>query len=312
MGNAKKFLDSFLLAYPEVSTGNLNMKELDILMAEHEHKINSAPVDDFDGLSAFQMHNMLQAPFSAESILKYKEDIEQHVDKVPLFKLSEILLEEIEKAGSLRLTRIGNLPTHICELLFHQRLITLQYEAYIKKIQEDNIAYLWPLKQYLLDCGIVKKRKNALSLTKGGIRLLTAPKSERFDLLLRYMVTGFHWSNFYEDIDDDEGRIGRLGWQYSLALLAKYGDTPRKSDFYNFKLIRAFDTLLWDIYQEVKDNKFVKDYQYTYDARFFENFANWFGLVNIERQKRRIPPYFEQLTITKSPLFDQIFEIKTW
>ena len=305
MDTSDDFLNAFLAAYPQVRDGKLNMEELNNLMYEYQQKINSSPLDHFDGLSPEQIHVLLYSPFASGSVLQFRKDMDVHVDKAPFFKLSEILINEIQQAGRLKLTVNGNLPVRICELLYNQKLINFQYMDFAGRIREEEIAYLWPLKQYLLDAGIVKKRNNALSLTKNGEKLMKESASVRFIQIFNYLANRFHWCNFYELQDD--GRYGQMGWAYSLVLLTKYGNHPRKSDFYSLKLIQAFERDLWD---GIHKDKSAEDYHFAYNIRFFECFANWFGLVNIERERDYSISYMDQLIIAKSELFDQLFEVK--
>lgn len=178
---------------------------------------------------------------------------------------------------------------------------------YVRRITEDEIPYLWPLKKYLLDEGIIKKRNNTLSLTKHGEKLMEVPKAIRFIGLLTYFTGRFHWGNFYRL--QDNGKSSNLGWAYSLVLLSKYGNRSNRSVFYSFKLIRAFEKELWDAHQKDMTTKACDDYHSAYAVRFFEYFANWFGLVNIERTKDYRVPLSDQLKITKSNLFDHLFEV---
>jgi hypothetical protein len=307
MGTADDFLSSFLKQYPQAANGNLSMEELNNLMAEYQRKMNSEPLDDFDGLSPEEMTVLLHAPFTPGAILQFGKGMEDHLDKVPIFKLSELLLAEIRNAGTLKLTPKGNLPVRICELLYHQDLIKWKYQVYVKKVTEDEIPYLWPLKQHLLNQGIVKKRNNALSLTKLGEKFMGDTKTIRFTSLLNYFTSSFHWGNFHGLQDD--GKCGNLGWAYSLVLLSKYGGKPEKSEFYSFKLIRAFEQELWNAHQNLLELKAIEDHHHAYEARFFECFANWFGLVNIERERSLNMSFIDQLTITKSPLFDRLYEV---
>ena len=308
MDTAADFMDSFFAANPHAKRGELSMEELNKLVAEHQRKINSDPLDDFDGLSPEQMNLLLYAPFTPEAILQFRKDIDVHVNKAPFFKLSELLLHEIKQAGQLKLTANGNLPVRICELLCSQNLIHWRYMQFVKRIREEEIPYLWPLKQYLIDQGLVKKRNNALSLTKNGEKLLEGPQDIRFIQIFNYLTYRFHWGNFYHL--QDEGKCGQFGWAYSLVLLSKYGAKPQKSEFYSLKLIRAFEEELWDAHQKGKEGEVIHEYHHAYEVRFFECFADWFGLVNIERNKDYSISYFDQLSITKSELFDQLFEVK--
>ncbi len=107
-----------------------------------------------------------------------------------------------------------------------------------------------------------------MSLTKKGEKLLESPKSVRFIRVFRYLTSRFHWGNFHRL--DDSGKSGQLGWAYSLALLAKYGDQGLPSEFYSLKLMRAFEKALWGDDQTGVE---ARDYHYAYESRFFESFA---------------------------------------
>ncbi|WP_432712662.1 hypothetical protein [Pedobacter sp.] len=308
MGIADDIMNSFFAANPLLRSGELSIEELNRLIGEYQQKINSNPIDEFDGLNPEQMEGLLYKPFAPGVILQFREGMESHINKCPFFKLSELLLQEIKEAGKLKLTIRGNLPVRICELLYNQNLIHWPYMELVKRILEEDVPYLWPLKEYLLVEGIVKKRHNILSFTKNGEKLLQEPESNRFIKIFNFMANRFHWCNFYELYDD--GRYGQLGWAYSLVLLSKYGDKPQKSEFYSLKLMQAFEKELWDAHQKGNHDKALQAYHRAYEFRFFENFANWFGLVNIERNRDYDISFSDQLTITKSELFDQLFEVK--
>ncbi|WP_159478396.1 hypothetical protein [Dyadobacter sp. 3J3] len=308
MGAADDFMRSLLESHPELKTGRLSEAQVCKLVSRHQVKINNKGLDDFDGLSPGQMHFLLNAPFETESLISIKRDLDSHLDKVPLFKLLELLLSEIDNTKALKLTAKGNLPVRICELLHSQDLIQWEFIKYVKRISEEDIPYIWPLKQYLLDIGIVKKRNNCLSLTKQGEKFMQAPATLRFDSLLNYFSNQFHWGNFYDL--DDSGKCGQLGWAYSLLLVSRYGSQPRESEFYSLKWMSAFEKELWQAHQTGNEKEALVFYHRAYAVRFFECFGNWFGLVKIER---RLPGehIFKELLITKSELFDNILEFKT-
>lgn len=307
MGLADDFMTSFFKEYPHAQSGQLSMEELNRLLGEYQRKINSSPLADFDGLSPEDMAGLLHAPFAPGGVLQFSKEMDDYVDQVPIFKLSELMINEIRNAGTLKLTTKGNLPVRVCELLYNQELIKWEYMEFNKKIQEDEVPYLWPLKQYLLDEGIVKKRNNALSLTKHGEKLMEDPKAVRFIKLLTYFTGRFHWGNFYGL--QDGGKCGNLGWAYSLVLLSKYGSRTNAGVFYSFKLIRAFEKELWEAHQKDMTTKACDAYHRAYEVRFFECFANWFGLVKIERTRDYRVPLSHQVKITKSTLFDHLFEV---
>jgi hypothetical protein len=307
MHTADEVLASFLAANPQAADGKLSMEELNKLMTEHQHRINNKPLADFDGLSPEQMSGLLYSPMAPGTMLQFRKGIESIVGNSDFFKLSELLINEIKQAGSLKLTATGNLPVRVCEMLCSQNLIYSPFMQYVKKIREEVVPYLWPLKQYLLDEGLVKKRNNALSLTKNGEKLLKESAEVRFRMIFHYLANSFHWCNFYELADD--GAYGKMGWAYSLLLLAKYGDSPRESTFYSLKIMQAFETQLWEAHNKGLVTNGTDIFNYAYNVRFFENFAEWFGLVKIERKQDPAILYREELIITKSALFEQLFEV---
>jgi hypothetical protein len=308
VGAADDFLKSLLQGHPEIQSGKVNEQPLSLLLSSHQRKVNSTGLEDFDGLSPEQMHRLLNAPLEQGSLLSIKAGSESYLNKVPLFKLSELLLSEIQTAKEVKLTARDNLPVRICELLHSQGLIQWDFMQYLKRIREEEIPYIWPLKQYLLDTGSIKKRKNSLSLTKQGETFLRGPAVARFNSLFDYFSSQFHWGNFYAL--DDGGKCGQLGWAYSLFLLSRYGSKPLKSEFYSLKWMRAFDKELWQADQQESETQAVAYYHSAYAVRFFECFANWFGLVKIEKKPSRSHIFLEEVLVTKTMLFDQLLDFK--
>jgi len=306
MGIADDFMLSFFEHYPEARSGGLSLPQLNKLMAEFQQKINNTPNADFDGISPLQMNVLLQEPFSAYALLQFNKAMVQHMEQVPLFQLLELLLAEIQDAGKLKLTAKGNLPVRVCELLFSQQLIKWPYMEYVSRVREEDVPYLGPLKLYLIDQGIVKKRDNALSLTKNGEKMMEENQTERFKSLFFFFARRFHWGNFYRM--EDNGKCGQLGWAYSLVLLSKYGDKARDSEFYSLKLMQAFEKEMLDHSETKEQQDNIQTYHRAYAIRFFESFASWFGLVNIERKRNLHLSFFDQMIVSKSILFDQLFE----
>jgi hypothetical protein len=168
MGVADDFLNGFFKQHPDAQSGKLSMEELNTLLAAYQQQMNDKPFEDFDGLSPTQMQILLDSPFASDSPFQLRKGWEKEVSQMPIFKLAEMLIEEIQAAGTLKLTATGNLPVRVCTLLCKQNLMGYEYLLSSDRIREDEVTYLWPLKQYVLDTGIVKKRNNTLSLTKQG------------------------------------------------------------------------------------------------------------------------------------------------
>lgn len=173
---------------------------------------------------------------------------------------------------------------------------------YFVRVMEDEIPYIWPLKQFLLNQGLIKKRNNSLSVTKRGKKAIAEPKFLLFFELFIYMTERFHWANFYRV--DDDGQVGQLGWAYSLLQLFRHGSVSRDSSFYSEKWIKAFGHI-------PSNDPYAREgwEHYAFRVRFFENFAEWFGLV--ELTKESVPVRFrDDLLVKRSNLLTYLFEIK--
>ena len=305
MGKADDLLKSFFSQYQQSYLETLSVQQLNELLGQYQEKLNKTPLEDFDGLSPAQMSGLLYHPLQAGSILQISKEADGYFCQVPLLKLADVLIEEISNAGELKLTATGNLPPRVCELLFNQNRIQYQYMQYAKRIIESEIPYLWPLKQFILDQGIAKKRNNKLSLTKNGKLYQKGSDQQRFMRLFLFFTTRFHWGNFY--MIDDDGRIGQFGWAYALLLLARYGQQHDQARSYSLNMMKAFDKDLWQKYQQDPSDRTASEFISAYHARFFVNFTNWFGLTELEFIKDPGLSYLSKLTVKKSDLFDHLF-----
>jgi hypothetical protein len=307
MGIANEIWEGFVKQYPQVNSGRLSLEEINRLMAEYMRQRNNAPLNDFDGLTPTQMQALLYAPLGPESVVQLKAaSCEESAAAVPLLALSDMLLNEIREAGNLKLTAKGNLPVSVCVSLVERDLISWKYMDYVKKYTEDNIPYIWPLKDHLLAEGLVKKRNNKLSLTKNGERYRMMPNSERLLHILTFFTSRFDWRNLYRL--EDGGTCGNLGWAYSIYLLLKNGHRRLDTEFYFEKWMMAFEKERWENGADPGFRDQVDWLRYAYNTRFFECFAVWFGLVKLHEIK--IPgQIFNKLEVEKSALMDELFTL---
>lgn len=280
------------------------MDEINTLMAKHMKQVNAAPLDDFDGVSPEQMHILLHDPFGPGSPLEWiAPQNEEHAASVPLLVLSDLLMAEIQKAGELKLTPKGNLPIAVCTRLVEQNLISSPHLKYIKKLNEDNLTFIWVIKDHLLVTGLAKKRNNKLSLTKNGKLYTEMPNSERLHSLFSFMTNRFNWQNLYAL--EDDGQNGQLGWAFSLYLFLKHGSQPRNALFYGEKWMKALQTEWWKERHNPAYDRDIRLIEYAYMIRFFGNFAQWFGLAQVE--EKRIPEKFTTiLEVRKTGLLDSL------
>ena len=301
MNKADQLVTEFQQLHPELLTTPMSLEEVNILFGEFVKIKNSQVREDFEGLSAAQMHDLITNPFASHSLISLKQDLDSAVEDSPIFQLSEMLLKEVVAVEKLKLTQKGNLPVSICKKLVQSGFIFDPYDNDRKKFTEDEISYIWPLKEYFLSTGILKKRGQYLSTTKKAEKFISLSSPEKFLKLFRFFLEDFHWANFYEG--QDIGRYGREGIAYSMLLLSKYGNSFQEDSFYSSKLVKVFGSDAWSILPDDPSmRQHITDYHTAYAIRLFEYFLPWFGLV--EKKERKL---LEPSEYKKTALFNKIF-----
>ncbi|MET3114562.1 uncharacterized protein YlzI (FlbEa/FlbD family) [Pedobacter sp. CG_S7] len=241
------------------------------------------------------MHLLLHFPLTKPSLLALNQNCpDEIIKKIPLFALTELLLHHIFAVGKIKLTPKGNLPIAICEMLYQSKELNFTYKILIKKITEDDVPYIWVIKDYLLVERLIKKRNNVLTITQNGEKYLLKNKIDCLSQLILFFTRRINWINFHHNGEDV---TGKLGWAYSLYLLKKYGAETRDSEFYFNKIMDAFGS---------EDPGITLDFKRAYDLRFFNYFCNWFGFAIDEQKDTRSSLYINP-KIRKTELLDQLF-----
>ena len=90
---------------------------------------------------------------------------------------------------------------------------------------------------------------------------------------------------------------------FSLLLLSRHGDQQRSDSFYCERFLKAFPMLLQGVpaSEYWTPEKFVGN---CYSLRVLQRFAEFFGLVEIERIGDRMVP--DEIKIRKRPLLDEV------
>lgn len=209
MGFADDIMQEFLAAYPEATKGRWSQQELNQKLGSFMQARNEKPLAAFDGLSAKQMHALLNNPFAAGSPIHRNNVLPDVViDQIPFFGLIEVLYSMLSK-GPVKLTTKGNLPLSVCAELYERKMITQDdiEKGYTKKISEDNVAFIQALKACLQLSPDVKKRGNALSLTKSGQKTLAKGRDSRFWELFDIYTTRLNWA-YLDHADTQTGHFG--------------------------------------------------------------------------------------------------------
>lgn len=267
-------------------------------------RYNHAPLDDFHGLSPYQMHRFLYFPFDSEQIVSFPHELGQNPD-APILSLFKMLADAIGEKG-LKPTATGNLPRKVC------RQIALDYlgeDAYrdltLWRNLNSETDYLELNVTRLVAgmAGLIRKYKGRFILGRQCRDLITKGSLDViYTRLFRSYVEKYNWEygDPYLRADLIQGAC-----LFSLYLLIRYGDTPRPVVFYEDCFLQAFPKALDRMAPQpyfTPEQRFRSSYTHRTMIRFLEFFA----LVKarpLVGGKRKLGRDFE---ITKLPLLDRM------
>lgn len=89
--------------------------------------------------------------------------------QIPLFRQVAYLCETVRVAEKLKLTTTGTLPRALVHGIYRLGIPVHYFEENIARLRTENNWYTVPLTRLLAEMGgLIKKRNNALTLTKEG------------------------------------------------------------------------------------------------------------------------------------------------
>jgi len=137
----------------------------------------SLPVNDFEGFSRAEMHQLLYYPYQSEkSPLRLCGDINPRKFEYSKF-LKDILeyLSIIRERQPLKLTRRGNLPRAFCRELVERDILEIDRINFeYKKLWSEEDSYYISLIDVFMDlAGLTKKRHGKKTLTRRAEKYLS-------------------------------------------------------------------------------------------------------------------------------------------
>lgn len=266
---------------------------------------DNIPVNDFCGLTPLQMHHLLFIPFTDRSIVKFGSSIDDSLlEHIPFFRLCEALLKIIQRDKFLKLTQLEFLPRKTVQELYKDGFIRdPDIEAGLKKpLNEADLPAILSADITLRHSGLTKKVHGKLSLTKEGAKLLE-PKNrlDLFYVIFDGYTQKFSWA--YNDGYDDD-RVGQFGFAFTLYLLHLFGDQKHFLGFYSSKYLQAFPKLILNFPEDIYSTP-IQRFNHCYSIRSFEQFLEWFGLVEIHREGMFTDE--ETDTVIRTDIFEKVF-----
>ena len=243
-------------------------------------QINREGLPDFLDYSPAEMAIIIDNPVGERCPIQLNHLEEDDYRAIPLLQLFKSLATLVAEEGEIKLTARGNLPPVLVKKLYAQAFIPdYAIEAGITKLtNEQDVDSVHLTHILLLQAGIVKKRRNRLSLTKSGKAFFRKNDDSWLGLLMDTFWKKFNWAYFDGFGEND---IGQKGFGFSLILLHKFGQEKRPDHFYAEKYFTAFPILL-----DPKRNDLPEMADICYSIRTFDRFLAYFGLTESFREKR--------------------------
>lgn len=280
----------------------MDFKEIEKHIGNAINEYNRSLTPGFEGYSPNEMQQILYFTFGPDSPITLQKLSEADYKSIPILNQVKYIMNLIAESGEIKLTKLGFLPTKLVADIYQQGFLKDEdIESGISKLYKETDSNTLHLSKILIEIGgLAKKRLGKFSLTKKGEKILSDDQKV-FQAILDTFTTKFNWG-YFDGYEAPE--IGRLGFGFTLVLLAKYGHEKHQDSFYAKKYFNAYPALLDSL---EPDYSTVEEYSTRcYSIRTFERFLDYFGLIEIERVGKG---YFKDIYITKTALFDKLIKV---
>jgi len=282
-----------------------SMDEAQDFVDQFMAKRNSRPVDDFLGLFSEQMHRLLHARslLDLNDMVVFKVGLEPEVFKdIPIVKNVVYFLSRLSELEPLKATQKGNLPLRFVRELFEIFGELHEGLRFGIRSEQDTISVL-SLRHILKMCKWIKKEKKHFKLTVQGRKIVKRGglSTEDFWVLFCTFTRAFNWG--FQDRYPEIG-IVQSGFVFSLYLMHQMVREFVDADEIADDFVRAFPLSLDEAerdggYFSMDPLRTVKN---CFKLRFLERFCEYFGLVIIRREKRKI--HDTKMLFKKTDFFD--------
>jgi hypothetical protein len=279
-----------------------SLDEANAFIARQIARKNRQVREEFEGLSSEQMRMVLYAPFDSPQLATFPEVLGVEPD-APVMRLLDPLLDAIGPEG-LKPTATGNLPRKLCRdaaLAFHGEEGYREITKFAGINSEPDFPELHVTRLVAEMAGLVRKYRGKFILGKA-CRTIRATEGSRalYPVLFEAFVRKYEWG--YLD-RYPEFPFLQSSFLFSLLLLFRHGDQQRPDSFYCERFLKAFPMLL----EGVSASEYWTPEEFVgncYSLRVLQRFAEFFGLVEIERVGKRMIP--DEIRIRKRPLLDEV------
>ena len=253
-----------------------SLDEVNSHIRHYMEKRNSAPLDEFHGLSSYQMHRLLHFPFESPEVIQFnfREAVTRPED-APLTRLLSLMVDAIGEKG-LKPTVTGNLPRNVSREIAQRYLTPERYDYLTQPGEfrsENEIPDLQEVRFVSEMAGYIRKYKGRFIVTRKGRKLLESNGwAQIYETLFQVFVRKYNWgynSRF------PEVPFFRESFAFTLFLFYKYGNVSRPKNFYADAVIEAFPVL----FQGVPEST-LKMYKSTLSGSYISEVIYTFGEIS--------------------------------
>ncbi len=247
------------------------------------------------------MGKILYSPFDSPQLVTFPKVLEV-VPDAPITRLFALLMDAIGEAG-VKPTATGNLPRKLCceaALAFHGEEEYREVTRFAGINTEPDFPELHVTRLVAELAGLVRKYGGKFIVGKTRDLLDKEGMPAIYPRLFETFARSYEWG--YLDRYPEFPFI-QTSFLFTLLLLSRHGDKWRPDSFYVERYLRAFPALLKDAPETMywKSEQIIGN---CYSLRTLQRFAEFMGLVEIERIGNRYLP--DEIRVRKLPLLDNV------
>jgi hypothetical protein len=264
-----------------------SLEDAQAFVQQHMEMKNSRPLEEFGGLSPYQMHRLLHFPFDSPDVIRFEFDNAVRTPKdVPLLYMLTIIVDSLGDKG-LKPTATGNLPRKVSREIAQIYLSEKEHARFTRFgdfMSEDDVPDLKQTRLTAKLAGLVRSYQGRILASKKCKQMITASNwPGLFQKLFMAYIQKFNWAwpNSFIEVP-----FFQQSFAVTLYFLHKFGADTREDDFYAERFVAAFPMLTNDI----PDTEYMtaeKLLQQAYSSQVLGSFGEIMGLVKSEWKEHK-------------------------